>query len=170
MAEVYPNPINVIRTSNHKSLQELADLIGVHLQTLYLNECGCYPDIVPKIRTYLVRVAQVDGDDIDRAYKEFQTHKRKFFAGKYSDKLETLPDPNLTINPMRQFREHIHPKLNRTKFSKELCIEPAGMYRLEMLPLAEIPGRIRDVLLEIGISKENVEELQERIYEFNARR
>ena len=169
MRELDSNPIRILRVANHKSLQEMATLSGVNLQTLYLNECGVFPNVLPKIRDFLSRKYSVDEGELETSYREFILEKRKAFSETYEGKVDTLPEANLTIPPIGMYRTFIDPKFSRMGFAKTLCIEPAGLYRLEVFPLPTIPGRIREALLQVGMSKDTLEELEERTNEFHAR-
>jgi transcriptional regulator with XRE-family HTH domain len=169
MREMDSNPIRILRTANHKSLQELSELCGVHLQTIYLNECGVFPTVLPKIRTTLNRKYDADLTKLDADYKKYIFDQRKTFSVAYADKIDSLPEADLTRCPMGLYRKGISPSLSRMGFAKTICVEPAGMYRLEVFPLAAIPGRIREALLQVGLSSPNLEELEERTNEFYSR-
>lgn len=163
------NPIRILRTLNHKSLQEWADLCGVHLQTVYLNECGVFPTILPKIKTVCLRKGGQTESELTEAYKKFVLDKRRLFSIEYADKVNILPDPDLTKPPFQHYRQTIGPEFTRMGFAKTICVEPAGLYRLETKPLAQIPGRISEALLQVGMSSDNLEELEERTNEFYSR-
>lgn len=149
---------------------DLAKRVGINYQTVFLNECGVFPGIIPKLRTYLIKSFVQDGDDLDERYRRFVLDKRRVFAIQFFDKLETLPEADLSHHPFSDFRVHISEEFqSRTHFAKTICVEPAGLYRLETLPLPDIPSRLREALLQVGVSSSNIEELNERINEFHAR-
>lgn len=164
------NPIYVLRTRNHQSLVDFSRFLNVNLQTLNANELGVYPEILPKIKHKLMKHFDVSEKELDLGYSRFVKEKRAFFSRLHGDRFEELPEPDLRICPFEQFRLHISPNMNRTKFAKEVCVEPAGLYRLETKPLPELPGRLVEALEDIGLSRSNIEELQERTSEFHARR
>jgi len=167
--ELDTNPIRIIRTQNHKSLFEFAELCGVHLQTVYLNECGVFPTILPKIKDLLIIKYDADDNKLTQDYKKFVLDKRRVFSLTYSDKIDSLPDPDLTKCPFGEYRVNISSEFTRMKFAKTICVEPAGLYRLEQKPLSTIPGRVREALLQVGLSSDNLEELEERTNEFYSR-
>lgn len=169
MRELDSNPIRIIRVANHKSLQELALICGVNLQTLYLNECGVFPTILPTIRVHISRKFGVSEEQLEEEYKQFVLEKRRLFAENYKDRIDLLPEANLTVSPTALYRQSVDPEFSRMGFAKTLCVEPAGMYRLEVFPLATIPGRIRDAFLQVGMSSSTLEEMEERTNEFYAR-
>jgi hypothetical protein len=150
-------------------MTDLAELCGINYQSVYLTECGVFPEVLPKIKRYIVKHLMEDESKLDSDYRRFVLDKRRFFAIQFADKLQMLPDPDLSDHPFQQFRLYLDAELNRTKFAKTICIEPAGLYRMERLPLPEIPSRIREALLQVGLSSENLEELNERVNEFHAR-
>lgn len=169
VVETETNPIRIIRVANHKSLEQLSTAAGVNLQTLYLNECGVFPRILPRIKDYLLRRFDCEEKKLDEDYKKFVLDKRRFFAISYADKVDVLPDPDLTIPPFQQYRLSLSDDLSRMGFAKTICVEPAGLYRLEKSPLEQLPGRLSEALLQVGLSSGNLEELEERTHEFYAR-
>lgn len=170
MVELETNPIRVIRKERHLSISDLSERIPINYQTVYLNECGVYPTVVPKIREFYIKELSADGEELDLNYKRFVLDKRRFFAIEYADRLESLPEPDLSYHPFVGFRRHISDDFgSRMKFAKTICLEPSGLYRLERVPLREMPGRVREALLQVGVSSDNVQELNERINEFYAR-
>lgn len=170
VVETETNPLRVARKRHHKSLHDMCKDVGVNYQTLYLNECGVFPTILPKIRRYLINEFELDGTELDKLYRKFVLDKRRVFALQYSDKVTTLPEPDITFSPFRLFRVHIDPIFqSRTAFCKTICIEPAGMFRVENGPIQEIPKRISEAFLQVGVPSDNLQELKERQYEFYAR-
>jgi len=144
-------------------------MCGVNLQTVYLNECGVFPTILPRIKRTLNRKFGVSESQLEEDYRQFVLEKRKLFAEEYEGKVDVLPEADLTVSPIRLYRITIDPEFSRMGFAKTLCIEPAGIYRLEVFPLPTIPGRIREALLQVGMSQDNLEELEERTDEYAAR-
>lgn len=171
VVELETNPIRVLRKARHLSIGDVAEQACVNYQTVYLNECGVFPSVVPKIRAFLIEKLDGVGSQIDTDYRRFVLDKRRIFAIEYADKLESLPDPDLRFHPFAEFRSYISEQFeSRSKFAKTICVEPAGLYRLERPPyLHEMPGRLREALLQVGVSSDNVQELNERINEFFSR-
>lgn len=144
-------------------------MCGVHLQTLYLNECGVFPTVLPRIKSSVIKKCNVDPDELDKDYKEFVLSKRRLFAKKYKNKINILPEPDLTASPFKYYRESLGANVSRMGFAKDICVEPAGLYRLERVPLNKLPGRLTEALLQVGLTPDNLEELEERTNEFYAR-
>lgn len=158
------NPIRQVREQLGLSLDDMSKAIGCHLQALYMNESGVYPSILPEILHWLV------GRGYNRVelllqYDEFVDKTRESFRNKYYP--YELPKPDALRCPLRLWRESLG--ISRAGLAKGLCVQPSLLYRVEQGKAQSLPSQLRQALLYVGMTKEDVNELNYRTAEFSCR-
>lgn len=157
------NPVRTARESIHKTLQQAASGADVHWQLWYLTECGCYARIPPKIEHYLRR-KQVWSEEVEDGYRLYQLYCRDAFGKHYFTEGFELPQPSLAQHPVVAFIEQC--KLSRSQFAKQLCVQPAVLYKTVENASRHLPRQLIDALTEASLPVELLEELQIRMEEY----
>lgn len=147
----------------HKTLGQAAKESGVHWQLWYLTECGCYAGIPPAIEHYLRR-KQIWTESIPTGYSEYQVTCRIAFGRKYFNEGFSLPQPSISRHPVSTLHDQL--KLSRSQFAKQLCVQPAVLYKSTGNTSRHLPRQLVDALTEAGLPVEVIEELQDRTEEF----
>lgn len=145
----------------------MAKKAGVHVQALYLNECGCYPTVLPDILDCIVRELRHDPETVERHYKVYVERKRKAFGETHGFKFLTVDDlgePGGT-HPVIAFREQL--ELSRMGFAKQACIQPTLLYNVEYCRSKRIPNQVVDAMLKAGLAPVVVMELCSRYEEWH---
>lgn len=146
------NPIRVARKERGWTLKEMAQKAGVHVQALYLNECGCYPHILPSVLRLMVHVLDRNPAQVEREYKKFVADKRLTFGGNHALDFYTLAhlgEPR--IHPLVAFRDSL--KLSRMMFAKSLCVQPTMLYNVEKCQARKIPLELIEALKDAGLPR-----------------
>lgn len=157
------NPIRRVRVKEGKTLVEFAADCGVHLQALYLNECGVYPTILPSI---LIRLNHLgySGSVLEPDYQVFVKSKREASGVRHSLTLYELPPPVGTVHPFISFRKSL--KLSRMGFCKSFCVHPASMHKVEHEQVVQLPSQVIEALGQAGLSERVIDELDYRVKEW----
>lgn len=161
--QINHNPIRRVRVKEGKTLVELAADCGVHLQALYLNECGVYPTILPSILTCLIRLGY-SGSVLEKDYQMFVHNKRVSSGVFFELSSYTLPPPVGTQHPFISFRKSL--ELSRMGFCKSFCVHPASMHKVEHEQVQCLPRQVIEALNEAGLSEQTTEELDYRVREW----
>lgn len=146
------NPIRVARTERGWTLREMASKAGVHVQALYLNECGCYPTVLPSVLRLMVHVLNCNPAEVERAYKKFVAHKRLAFGGGHALNFYTLDhlgEPR--IHPVLALRDSLG--LSRLGFAKSICVQPTVMYNVENCLCKRLPPELVGALADAGLPR-----------------
>lgn len=155
------NPIRVARKARGWTLRYMAKQANVHVQALYLNECGCYPAILPSITRCLIFELKCQSEQIDKAYDYFIHHKRKVSGEEFSlstKRIDDLGEPE--YHPFIQFRQALG--LSRMGFAKNFCVQPTILYNLEEAKSVSIPKQVQEALRESNLPIIVLDELRTR--------
>lgn len=159
---VLENPIRRIRQLEGKTLNQLAESIGINYQAVYLNECGTYSSVLPTIVRYFEKLGY-DGNEIENDYQAFQCSKRQVSGEKYKMGEITDLGPPSAVNPLVQFRYLLN--ITRSKFCKDFCVHPASMRQLELNAMQTLPAQLHLALEQAGLAPGLIVELEERLVE-----
>jgi DNA-binding XRE family transcriptional regulator len=160
------NPICEVRLQHHKTLMEFAAEAGIHFQALYLNECGCYPTILPALMALMTRKYQQDKLTLQNKYDMFVIKKRMEFADKH--KPYAWPEVDVSRSPVEMFRKALG--YSQIGFAKAICIQPTILYKVERGKSINIPESIKHAFKILQIPYEMVEEFNYRQQEFSNER
>ncbi len=161
---VTTNPIRILRLQQNKSLDLFSRECHVHLQALYLNECGVYPTILPAIMERLTRFYGLDRNRLAEEYGDFVKSTREEFGQQHS-LLSYLPgDSDIRVSPITKLRNDFD--LSKLGFAKGICTQPTGISRVEKRITSEFPQQLNEALLEAGLPVGMLAELQERQREY----
>ena len=158
-------PIRVARKARGLTLRKMAAEAGVHVQALYLNECGCYPTILPDILRYMVDVLGSENTEVSRAYDTFVLEKRVQFGNSHAMSdytLGHLGEPR--IHPFIAFRDSL--ELSRLGFAKGACVQPAVLYNVENCRCKRVPGQLIEALQDCRLPRVVIIELCLRFEEW----
>lgn len=160
LLDLADNPVRRARKKIGKSVEQASKEAGIHWQTWYLTECGCYSAIPPAITGYFRRK---DLPVLNEDYQSFRLASQKEFG--FQNLLNKgLPPFHSGIAPIQAFREHCGID-SRASFAKGLCIQVALMFKLEHGNVRFLPRQVYDALINAGLPVEDVEELNERTQE-----
>lgn len=164
------NPIKRVRLAHNKTLEEFSLAAGVHVQALYLNEQGVYPNILPAIERYLMKLGE-DPNDLNTQYLEFQNDKRRTIGAFLELKDYVTLEPRYDEgHPFVGFRESLgtpsHEPFSRMGFAKSFCVHPAQLYRLEKGGTKHLPEQLREALTTAGLPGNVIAELESRCEEY----
>lgn len=157
------NPIRVVREKQNKTLQEFADLCGVHMQALYLNECGAYPNILPSVIRYMKYKLGLEESQLQFDYTRFVHKTREEFENRYSP-YSLSSDPRTDHSPVVEWRQGLD--LSRSGLVKALCVQPYLLSRVERGETPELPEQFELALLEVHFPMKLLQELKDRVEEF----
>lgn len=160
------NPITAVRQSRGKTLKDFASDIGINRQALYLNECGVYPNVLPRIRRYIVEDLQ------ERTNLSLRIEYQKFVLLKLEGQRGTLDLDRFGVgdlgapdrSPLAGLRDAL--ELSRMGFCKTLCLHPARELGCENGKYFSFGEQIERHLLYVGISEMVMEEMIERQRDF----
>lgn len=158
------NPIREVREQRGMSLDRFSTMLGINLQAVYLNECGVYPHILPVIRKWM----EQEGYDVrsfDEQYFLFQEHTRIQNGTVYGAGDIAPPEPG-DEHPFTAFREELG--VSRMGFSKDMCIHPAFLYKLERGEAHGLSSQCKSAMLDAGFTMALVNELDARCREYAA--
>lgn len=161
-----PNPIRVLRKQQGLTLGEMADRCGFHLQSLFLNEHGVYPTVLPRVVRYLEETLDLDASELQSDYQSWQYEKRRFWGERLGLETYELGPPILSRHPFVQFRQDLDSKMSRMMFCKRFCVHPASVYKLEIGVALKLAEQIEDALQDAGLSDTVIGELNSRSEEF----
>jgi len=167
LARLSKNPVRVARKANNLTLQRFAEKCKVTLNAVYMQECGLYPYILPKILQVLVNELKQHYYSLTDEYNEFVKETRYNFYDKYGPFHYREIEVDATKSPLTVFRESL--KLSKMAFCKNICIQPSILNKVERGIAQTIPEAIQCALLDIGFDMEACEELHYRQGEFCAR-
>jgi len=157
-----PNPIRTLRLEQHKTLEEFAHECKIHLQAVYLNEMGMYPNVLPSIQKVLTKHG-IDSITANDEYEYYVAHKRFSFGDEHSP--YELPPSDLSHGPLRSFREKIG--FNTAfGFAIAVAINPTVIRRVEMCKVEDFPGQLNLMLRDIKLDPRDIAELQYRHREY----
>lgn len=157
------SPIRLARTELHLNIEQLAGQASVHVSALYLNECGCYPNVLPKIAGYLSAHGFVERD-LQKDYKVFQRSQREEFGRIHDLAGYQLPHPSLSMAPVESLHKSL--KLSRMSFAKSICVQPALLFKLVKAEFRHLPTQVESALRDASLEESVIEELNERTEEF----
>lgn len=165
LVHLQDNPIRKYRKREGKTIDQIAKDASVNAQGWYLTECGVYADPLPAIVSYLIKRGH-SGTDLYREYREYVQNRRSGFGERHNcDPAELwLPASSLKQPPTTSFRQALG--FSRMAFAKELCVQPALLYKLERGQKAKLPQQLSEALAEAGFSERLIEELDERVREY----
>jgi DNA-binding XRE family transcriptional regulator len=155
------NPIRVARKERGWTLKEMAAKAGVHVQALYLNECGCYPHVLPSVLRLMVHVLDRNPAQVEKEYNKFVADKRLTFGGDHALNFYTLDhlgEPR--IHPLLAFRDSL--RLSRMGFAKAICVQPTMLYNVENCQARRLPSELLKALKDAGLSRQVLLELSLR--------
>lgn len=155
------NPIRIARLQHGKTLEEFSTLTGIHYQTIYNAESGCYPRILPSLLHFLVDKWGYDEVRIIEQYREFIVERRIEFHKLHAP--YSLPVP-VGIHPFSAWRQSMG--LTVRAISKDLCISPSQVNRLEKNKTANLPSEIERALKAVQFPEDLLNELKDRIDEY----
>lgn len=156
------SPVRIARQSLHKTIAEASEAAGVHWQTWFLTENGCYEEIPVRIVDYLGRL-NVAAEE----YYNYRKEKQRAFGEEYNFSSLELPGVDLRCSPVQLLREQL--SKSRTDFAKSFAIQTAHLFNCEKARCKFLPTGLRDGLLTAGLTTEQVDELdarQEEFYEY----
>lgn len=153
------NPVRRARLKMGLSLTAIAEAAKINYQTWYSTECGCYADIPPGILGFL----EAEGFNVlhlETEYHDFVSETRDEF---YLTHLDALNKFTLSgeAHPVEEFRTALG--LSRAALAKQLCVQPAVLYKVESGDSKGLPRQLRDALLEAGVSEVLIGELEEGV-------
>jgi transcriptional regulator with XRE-family HTH domain len=155
------NPIRIARLQHGKTLEEFSKLTGVHYQAVYNNENGCYPRILPNLLTYLCEHWEMDRQELEQAYSEFVRGRREAFYSLHNP--YSLPLPS-GIHPFSAWRQSLG--LTVRALSKDLCVSPSQLNRLEKNKTPNLPLEIERALIQVQFPDDLLQELKDRAEEY----
>lgn len=158
------NPIRVIRLANHKTLESFAAECHIHLQAVYLNECGVYPSILPSILERLVKKYGSNRSDVVKQYADYVRTSREEFGLENSFHNYLPGDSDIRISPITKFRADFN--LSRLGFAKRICCQPSGISRVERKITSTFPEQLQTALKDAGLPVGILQELLDRQVEF----
>jgi hypothetical protein len=172
-AEVdYSNPFKELREESHLTLRKLGTQVGVGYQAVYLNEQGCYTPPLSKIVDFFINEGLTDlrFHELEVQYRRFQKEKRQYFGTyKYDLCSCSLSDlgawPAGTTAPFEIFRNNFL-KFPRTQVAKDLCVQPATLYRVALGETRRLPYALVEALSEAGLSDRLILELDDRTLDY----
>lgn len=162
------NPIKGVRLAHHETLEEFSAHAGIHIQALYLNERGVYPNILPKLENYIVSLGE-DRDTLNERYLEFQKERRLAAGDRYALAGYQLGEPRYDEgHPFVIFRESLDPgePVSRMAFAKNFCVHPAQLHRLETGATKHLPEQLKEALQRAGLPDIVIGELESRCEEY----
>lgn len=170
-AATIENPIKTSRLEERKSLQGLADEIGIHMQAVYLAECGVYPRVLPSILYYF---GWDEAGEHAVAYRQFQKAKRQVNGHLWGLDRLTLTDLGVPLymeaHPLIAFRQilsnGVTKGISRMMFAKRFCIQPVELFFLETRKRPEVSEQFRTAMREAGLDDIVLSELEARIQEY----
>lgn len=152
-----------------KTMEQLADIAGIHLQVVFLTEHGTYNQIPPSV---IYALSNVDEAQIQKQYEEYQKWSRQYHGNLYHvADIDDLGPPEGT-HPVVAFRALIgigegHPYgLSRMAFCKEFCVHQGEMYSLEHGQKYELSEQFRTAMQQAGVRDTVIDELEFRCQEF----
>lgn len=150
------SPIRKARDKLGLTLNEVAEKAEVNYQTWYLTECACYSDIPPTILFFL-EDAGFNLSWVEREYTLYITRARNEFFLEYFRWYEVFLFSGKE-HPVVELREHVG--LSRQAFAKELCVQPAILYKCEKGLTKKLPQQLRKALQDVYLPDTVLEELQ----------
>lgn len=166
-SDLADNPVRQARLRLSLTIKAISSRAQVQEQLWYLTECGCYSEIPPSVLSYLIE-KEFSPNFLREGYNAFVSRKRRDFGEKYlHDKFE-LPEPSPRVEPISALRTQLG--LTRTSFAKDLCIQPAILYKVENAKQRTLSQVIKNALLEAGLELELIRELDMRYGEYYDRR
>jgi len=159
--DLHENPVRVIRLREHKTIKEFSEICNVHYQALYLTECGVHPTPLRSILAECVDLGYDEEWILDEYHKFVHQQRFKF---KQDHSPFTLPPVDMGYSPVTNWRQSLG--LTRTRFCKELCVQPALQTRLETGKAQKLYEQLKEALLEIEFPVGLLIELEDRIIEY----
>lgn len=156
MSTLEASPVRVARLAIHKTIAEASEAAGIHWQTWFLTEQGCYEEVPGRIMDYLGRLSFAEEE-----YYQYRFDKQKAFGERYS---LVLPPVDLHKSPVQSIRESLN--LSRASFAKSLAVQVAHLYNCEKGRARFLPSSLREALQNAGLPVESLDELDERQEEF----
>lgn len=153
------NPVRRARVRLDLSLYAVASAAKVNYQTWYLTECGCYKEIPPVVLAFL----EAEGFNVlhlENEYTDYVSETRDDFALRFRPVFEQL-ELGDEKNSVVEFRETLG--LSRAALGKQLCVQPAVLYKVESGHSKGLPQQLREALIEVGIPEDLLEELEKGV-------
>lgn len=171
------SPLRVLRTSLGLDLNQVAKEVGVSESFLTMTELAVYENVSRKILDfYTKQIPHLSLTALESAYHTYQNEKRERFGEVYRGQVgedvvefqKSFP-VDLSKSPIQVFRERIDPALSRAALAKNLCVQPAHLFKLEKGTAANIPLQLTIAFGDSGFPSWFVQELWERQGEFFVR-
>lgn len=154
------NPVRAIRENEGQTIKKFAEACGVHHQTIYYLECGCYPMVLPKVFGHCVIDLGYNGNDLLKAYEMFQLDIRKKFSDRYDLPHLKLPKEVPLEAPLATLWRSWD--IGYSGLSKGLCVQPSLLYAHEKGQYVTIPQPVLAAFRQASLSQENITELNRR--------
>lgn len=143
------SPVRQARERLGLTLHGAAEKARINYQTWYNTECCCYALPPVAVITYL------EGEGFSshwllEGYSQYRERSRNMFLLNYSGVYQfILEEEELDVHPVVWFREHLG--LSRQGFAKELCIQPAVLYKVESGKTGNLPAQLREALEDVDV-------------------
>lgn len=150
------NPVRRARLKMGLSLTAAALAARVNYQTWYTTECGCYAAIPPGLLEFL----ENEGFNVlhlENEYEDFVAETRDEFYAEFSPLYGSIEFTGLE-NPVTELRQTFG--LSRTAFAKQLCVQPAVLYKVESGTSKGLPQQLRAALVEVAIPEVILDKLE----------
>lgn len=154
------SPVRLARARLNLTLKGASRAAGINYQTWYLTECACY-DRVPLTVLHYLENQGFSSVWLEQEYKRYQERCRTIFFLNYYELFDKVDFENLTGNthPVEWLRKSLG--LSRQGFAKELCIQPAVLYKVESGRTKSIPQQLNEALIEVGLPETVLTQLRE---------
>lgn len=164
LAALHKNPIRLIRTRMGQSLETFAENVGIHFQVLRLTEWGCYSSPSDKILDYLESYG-VERAIVCTEYWAFVKSRREAFREAHRELGWALSQERVTCSPIEAWAASLG--LPRTRLAKELCVQPANLYRMSNGKTNIIPNQVICAFRDIGFDEDLIATFEQYQKEFS---
>lgn len=159
------NPVREFRLRNHKTLQGMADEIGINYQALYLLECGCYSSVLPAVLGFL-EAEGLSPLAVEDDYGVFVFRKWSRFGEDHDLRAKTLDSLGPSVgSPFEHFRNELG--LSRMAFCKALAVHPAKELLVEQGQTRSLGDQLHTALSVAGLPAKVLTELENRVEEYH---
>jgi hypothetical protein len=144
---------------------ELANLLYMNAQAVFLNEQGVYETVLPRIERFMVKEGE-DPNEIYKSYRDFVKEKRRWFGDHHGLPSWTVGSLGPPVgSPMEEFHKHLN--ISRMRFCKTLCVHPAKELAIECGKTRGLGLQIQTAFQDAQMPQSVIDELEYRVAEYH---